>query len=65
MGFPADAIIVPPAELEGVLLEHPDIVDVAVIGVVSEAEATELPRYAIHDNNTMRSAFDPFLLEHT
>lgn len=35
---------VPPAELESVLLQHPEIVDVAVIGIVSEEEATELPR---------------------
>lgn len=35
---------VAPAELESVLLEHPDIVDVGVIGVWSEGEATELPR---------------------
>ncbi|KAF8216681.1 AMP binding protein [Mycena galopus ATCC 62051] len=40
---------VPPAELESVLLAHPDIVDVAVIGVESFAQATELPRaYVVH-----------------
>ena len=37
---------VAPAELESVLLEHPDIVDAGVVGIVSEAEATELPRFA-------------------
>lgn len=35
---------VPPAELESILLTHPHIVDVAVIGVHSMKEATELPR---------------------
>jgi len=40
---------VPPAELESVLLTHPDIVDAAVIGVDSAKEATELPRaYVVH-----------------
>lgn len=37
-------ISVPPADLEGVLLTHPKVVDAGVIGVWSEAEATELPR---------------------
>lgn len=35
---------VPPAELEGVLTSHPDIDDVAVIGVYSKEQATEVPR---------------------
>ncbi|EKM53608.1 uncharacterized protein PHACADRAFT_260046 [Phanerochaete carnosa HHB-10118-sp] len=40
---------VAPAELEGVLLEHPNIVDAGVVGIMSEAEATELPRaYVVH-----------------
>jgi acyl-CoA synthetase (AMP-forming)/AMP-acid ligase II len=37
--------IVSPAELESVLLEHPDIADVAIIGIDSREEATELPRF--------------------
>lgn len=35
---------VAPPELEGVLLSHPLIVDVGVIGVVPEANGSELPR---------------------
>lgn len=35
---------VPPAELEGLLLSHPKINDVAVVGVYSEDQATEVPR---------------------
>ncbi|EJT98516.1 acetyl-CoA synthetase-like protein [Dacryopinax primogenitus] len=35
---------VPPAELEGLLLSHPQVEDAAVIGLMSKAEATELPR---------------------
>lgn len=35
---------VPPAELEALLLSHDKVADVAVIGVWSKAQATELPR---------------------
>ncbi|MCJ1432061.1 hypothetical protein MMC27_001417 [Xylographa pallens] len=35
---------VPPAELEGVLLSHAKIDDVAVVGVYDAAQATEVPR---------------------
>jgi 4-coumarate--CoA ligase len=35
---------VPPAELEGLLVAHPDIEDCAVIGVYDKEQATELPR---------------------
>ena len=46
-GHFAKICAVPPAELESVLLQHPDIADVGVVGVQSDAEATELPRYVI------------------
>ncbi|UZJ53294.1 hypothetical protein CBS101457_002614 [Exobasidium rhododendri] len=35
---------VPPAELEGLLLHHPDVAAAAVIGVYDKSQATELPR---------------------
>lgn len=35
---------VAPAELEAMLLKHPKVGDVAVIGIVSAERATELPR---------------------
>lgn len=35
---------VAPAELEGILVTHPDIEDVAVIGVYNKSQASELPR---------------------
>ena len=35
---------VPPAELEGYLIGHPDIDDVAVIGIDDHEQATEVPR---------------------
>ncbi|KAK5132264.1 hypothetical protein LTR08_009252 [Meristemomyces frigidus] len=34
---------VPPAELEGLLVSHPDIDDVAVLGIYREDQATEVP----------------------
>ncbi|KAK7538028.1 hypothetical protein IWX49DRAFT_346406 [Phyllosticta citricarpa] len=35
---------VPPAELEGLLISHPSVSDVAVIGVYDKQQATEVPR---------------------
>lgn len=34
---------VPPAELEALLLTHPKIKDVAVVGIYDKSQATELP----------------------
>ncbi|KAF8689650.1 acetyl-CoA synthetase, partial [Rhizoctonia solani] len=41
---------VPPADLENVLLSHPDIIDAGVIGIESVEQATELPSraYIVH-----------------
>ncbi|EKD01167.1 AMP binding protein [Trichosporon asahii var. asahii CBS 8904] len=35
---------VPPAELEALLLLHPDVIDAGVVGVYDASQATELPR---------------------
>lgn len=35
---------VPPAELESLLLQHPQVVDSGVIGIWDDSQATELPR---------------------
>ncbi|KAI0821334.1 acetyl-CoA synthetase-like protein [Irpex lacteus] len=52
---------VPPAELEAILLQHPDIADCAVIGIVSEEEATELPRaYIVHAKGIPPSEHEAF-----
>jgi len=43
---------VPPADLEAILLTHPEVADVGVIGVHSEQAATELPRaYVVSTKN--------------
>ncbi|EJT52279.1 AMP binding protein [Trichosporon asahii var. asahii CBS 2479] len=35
---------VAPAELEGILLQHPAVIDAGVVGVQDDSQATELPR---------------------
>jgi 4-coumarate--CoA ligase len=35
---------VPPAELEGILVSHPNVADAAVIGLYDKDQATEIPR---------------------
>jgi 4-coumarate--CoA ligase len=42
---------VAPAELEGILVSHPDVDDVAVIGIYDREQATELPRAYIVPKN--------------
>ena len=37
-------IQVPPAELEGLLISHPMVNDIAVVGVYNKDQATEVPR---------------------
>jgi 4-coumarate--CoA ligase len=45
---------VPPAELEGILLSHPKVMDAAVIGVYDKDQATELPRAYIVPKDGLR-----------
>jgi acyl-CoA synthetase (AMP-forming)/AMP-acid ligase II len=46
---------VPPAELEGILLSHELVDDVAVIGVYDESQATEVPRaYVVPKKGTSK-----------
>jgi 4-coumarate--CoA ligase len=60
---------VSPAELEGLLLAHPAVNDVAVIGVYSEQRATELPRAYIvlasgyNDDEKMEKGLSDWLHE--
>ncbi|KAI0783024.1 AMP binding protein [Abortiporus biennis] len=51
---------VPPAELESILLQHPDIADCAVVGIYSEKQVTELPRaYIVHKNTNTQGLLSP------
>ncbi|KAG0693955.1 AMP binding protein [Suillus ampliporus] len=50
---------VPPAELESVLLQHPEVADAAVIGIESKEEATELPRAYIVPSRPLTSQETP------
>ena len=48
---------VPPAELEGLLISHPAIDDVCVVGVYDKTQATEVPRaYVVTKPGTEKSA---------
>lgn len=48
---------VPPAELEGLLLDNPSVADVAVIGVYSEEQGSEVPRaYIVRSAQSKSSA---------
>lgn len=46
---------VAPAELESVLLQHPEVADAAVIGIESKEEATELPRAYVTPSRPLSS----------
>ncbi|KAK5697136.1 hypothetical protein LTR17_024000 [Elasticomyces elasticus] len=46
---------VPPAELEGLLLSHPSIDDVAVLGIYKEDQATEVPLAYVKPRGTTAS----------
>ncbi|KAI9257276.1 hypothetical protein BDA99DRAFT_606524 [Phascolomyces articulosus] len=49
---------VAPAELEGVLLKHKDVLDCAVIGVYDPKQATEIPRaYVVLKSNVDHMAY--------
>ena len=46
----------PPAELEGLLLGHPHVLDAGVIGIEDKAQATEVPRaYVVLQQGQPRS----------
>ena len=46
---------VAPAELEGLLVSHPKVSDVAVVGLYDSAQATEIPRaYIVPTSGTLR-----------
>lgn len=49
---------VAPAELEAVLISHPQILDAGVIGVYDEQECTEVPRAYVVADKTVVSARD-------
>ncbi|KAJ7273161.1 4-coumarate-CoA ligase 2a [Mycena rebaudengoi] len=49
---------VAPAELEALLISHPQILDAGVIGVLDEEQATEVPRAYVVADKTVISARD-------
>lgn len=54
---------VPPAELEAVLLTHPNVNDAVAIGVYSEKDATELPRAYVVPKDLASARKDPAAFE--
>lgn len=50
---------VPPADLEAVLLTHPEIEDVGVIGIQSVEQATELPRAYVVATQNLKLLSEP------
>ncbi|BEI80393.1 hypothetical protein CcaverHIS002_0109220 [Cutaneotrichosporon cavernicola] len=55
---------VPPAELEALLLEHPQLLDCGVVGVWDETQATELPRaYVVAKPGLIKNAQDKARIE--
>lgn len=55
---------VPPAELEALLLQHPEVIDAGVIGVYDAAQATELPRAYIVPRQRLGAREERVLVKH-
>ncbi|KAK4936008.1 hypothetical protein LTR10_023055 [Elasticomyces elasticus] len=53
---------VPPAELEGILLSHPDVLDAAVCATWDQTQVTELPTAYVSLQKSVASAEIPYVL---